>query len=397
MAKHSQNAKAPLRLAACESVGTFVWDKAPAEPSAAWKAFVELLVPAWKANLAAAGLALKAPAGPLEGYVVLALLKGRLASWDTPGIKALLSNEVAVSWADAAKPSFLLNDKIIRKATTDGERQWQLRALLVLAQTEPQADIIPTLSEALSLSVTGKSREARSYASVWLTALAKSNVSLAASVFQSAAVSVLKTIHAAPTSAPAADEETSKDPSAAFRPLFRVFTIPLDVDAVSLEQRQLAFEKLFVLAHVYSTGLRSEARGLAAGLHIDLADLINEHFPSLWQAVLASEQDPALKDAAYAALTTMVSIAPETSLAEIVSELEKELDASRFAALSADDLAIWATPAGELFHDVLAAQGAGASAPKGGQKVDKWEQDLRNELARKKAAAKVHARGTETD
>lgn len=389
MAKHMQNAKAPLRHAACEHVGAFVWDNAPASPTTAWAAFVDILAPAWTANLTTAAAALKAPAGPLEGYVALALLKGRLSSWDTAGTKALLSNEVVTSWADTTKPSFVLNDKVIRKVVTEGERQWQLRVLLVLAQTEEATpQVISILALALSLAVTSKSRHSRSEATVWLNVLAKSHVELAATVFNTAAVGALKTHHAAP---PSSDEDTGKDASAAFRPLFRVFATPLDADVIPLDQRQRTLEQLFVLAHVYSSGPRNEARGLAAGLRIDLSELINEHFDSLWQAVHAAEKEPALNDAAFSALTTMVEVAPETTLAEIVSELEKELDVSRFASLTPEDVAIWATPAGQLYHDVLASQPASAPA-KGGQKVDKWEQDLRNELARKKAAAKKYSR-----
>lgn len=406
MAKHMQTPKVPMRHAACESVGSLIWNHAPSSPTGAWKDFVEVLVPAWKANLTAAGQGLKAPAGPVEGYVALVLLKGRLMSWNTAGVKSLENLEVVQSWSvvDTAKPSFILNDKVIRKVSTDGERQWQLRALSVLVQREPEKvsaeghAILPILSLALSQAVTSKSRPMREYTSDWLTQLAKLNAGLAAQVLNYAAGGWLKAYQATVSaSAPSTAEEGQDkgDASGSFRSLLRVFTSPaLNVDDIPLDQRQQALQHLFVLAHVYSSGPRhNEARSLAKGLHIDLTELIDGHFSSLWEAVHREEQEPALNNAAFAALTTMVSVAPETTLAEIVSELERELAASRFSEFTLDDLSIWATPAGEMYHDVLSSQDASKAPPaRGGQKVDQWEQDLRNELARKKAAAKKFSR-----
>lgn len=125
LVKGMSEAKAPLRKSVCAGVGQALWSsQVTAEP------FQDALLPALDNNFKNATTnPLTNPAGPLEGYIATALLERSLTSQKAKDFAQ--SNAIAVSLLQTGvKPSFLLWDKMVRKAEAELEQIWLCRALL---------------------------------------------------------------------------------------------------------------------------------------------------------------------------------------------------------------------------------------------------------------------------
>lgn len=96
LVKGLQEAKAPLRKAACLAVGTLLWNinhtGASDTTTESLRTLGEALLPGLETNLKnAAANPLTNPAGPLEGYIAVALLEGRMTGWGSKSIGELLN------------------------------------------------------------------------------------------------------------------------------------------------------------------------------------------------------------------------------------------------------------------------------------------------------------------
>lgn len=125
LVKSMTDAKAPLRKLACEGVGQAVW-----AADSVSEAFQDALLPALETNLKNASTTpLTNAAGPLEGYIAAALLEHSLNSSKAKGLAE--SNPVAQTLLQTGtKPSFLVWDKVVRRADTEAEQVWLCRAVL---------------------------------------------------------------------------------------------------------------------------------------------------------------------------------------------------------------------------------------------------------------------------
>lgn len=149
LAKEMNNAKPPIRRAFCSTVGTIFWQLGDL-PSQASQAFASAVLPAFETNIKnVMANPLNATAGPLEGYIALAVLLGPLARSDQFGehremtylshfwnihlpifIDSTISRNAAVQSLSSSsnKPSFLFWDKIFQKLTDPDDEIWLLRA-----------------------------------------------------------------------------------------------------------------------------------------------------------------------------------------------------------------------------------------------------------------------------
>ncbi|KDN49927.1 ARM repeat-containing protein [Tilletiaria anomala UBC 951] len=436
LAKMLAHAKAPLRNAAYDAFGSLVL-RTRAAPSGAWKAFVEALLPTFDGSLKNAYQGAKAPAGPLEGYVVIAMLKGKARMWDSAAVDTFVQkNEtlahlittdiVSTNSAAAGKASFLLNDKVVRKVVSEAELFWLLHALgsLFASEADLQAinkseDIKKAIARVLLHCAMSKHVVIKRFLPDWVRELCAHTDSfqLGASILHAAGVESLRLDQQASQTAAsvhsggaAASADGGEDPaesckkpalasvSARIKPLLKTLCELPDVRKIPADARAEALVKLFVLTHHPRLGSRADLQSMASRLQLNLTELIEKHFVRLFTDVHAAMQTDLLTNAAYATISTLVALAPEVALAEIVSDLERQLDVTQFACISAQDLHIWRTPPGELFVDVLAqknhanggagAAGTGSGANSRDSKVDKWEAELRQSLEQKKKAAK---------
>lgn len=163
LVKAMQEPKPNIRRALHSTVGSALWalesDKEKVNPAAV--ALAEGLLPGFESALkTVTANPLNSPSGPLEGYVAVAVLKGRLGRWGVKKIGELLSNAASPSrlvltryridefiaanptmqglYTPGAKPSFLLWDKVYRKANSQQEEIWVAHALeaIIVADEE---------------------------------------------------------------------------------------------------------------------------------------------------------------------------------------------------------------------------------------------------------------------
>ena len=408
IAKLASHAKVPVRHAAFGAIGSFILTSAPVASDgviSAWKTFGGKLLPIFEAGLKNAGLGGKAPAGPLEGYVSSALLKGKMRAWDAPAVSAAIEkNEVLQHLMDppaSGKPSFLLNDKVVRKVASEGEHRWLLLALQSIVESDLQKvkdseDVQAAIAFALSHCAESKVSNVRRLTTEWVRTISRTSPSLSAALVRAAAVATLRTEstaqRAAPSSADVDADQSDASPrslAARFQPLIRATCTLDNPESISEEEREEALLKLFVPAHHSQLGGPREAKALSSALALDLQSFVERRFPRLLLECRAAMQDKLLADPAYAAITTLASAAPEVAVAEIVTEVERQLNLDLFKAVTPEDVQIWRTPEGELCVDVLAQQKNKQADKNSGKdaKIDKWEAELRESIEKKRAAA----------
>ena len=106
-----------------------------------------------------------------------------------------------------------------------------------------------------------------------------------------------------------------------------------------------------------------------------------------------TQTSAAIKTAAYEAAAELVFVAPEKMAPRIVALIQQDLAVDELKTIGPVDAAIFRTPAGTLFVDVLAANknASGNNLPSKSSKdydVLKWEAELRAQLAAKKGQQK---------
>ena len=100
-------------------------------------------------------------------------------------------------------------------------------------------------------------------------------------------------------------------------------------------------------------------------------------------------QSDSVKDAAYSAAAELVFVAPETMTPRVVSLIQQDLDAAQLQTIGPLEAAIFRTPEGTAFVDVLAKK-QNVVPNKNVKDYDtlKWEEELRAQLAQKKGTQK---------
>lgn len=98
---------------------------------------------------------------------------------------------------------------------------------------------------------------------------------------------------------------------------------------------------------------------------------------------------PLVRQAAYAAGADLAFVAPEVAIPRLVEQIKQDLDPKQLENIGPTEAAIFRTPEGTPFIDVLAKQQARVPS-KGDKDYDtwKWEQDLRDQIASKKGTQK---------
>ncbi|KAJ3294416.1 translational activator of GCN4 [Borealophlyctis nickersoniae] len=93
------------------------------------------------------------------------------------------------------------------------------------------------------------------------------------------------------------------------------------------------------------------------------------------------------------AVTLFTEVAAETVLPALVPWCLDAFDNEEARSVTPGDVAVWATPEGTLYHDPTAKKGAGRVDDRPKTAEEKWERDLKKELAAKKGASVKGAKG----
>ncbi|CAO1631779.1 unnamed protein product [Parajaminaea phylloscopi] len=406
--KEMQNPKVPLRKVACATVGDIIWqwDRSKANTKLLC-ALADALAPALDANLKTASTStLTSTAGPLEGYVAVALLEGPFNEITSQAEKVRelkRTNQVIAGLLSVTpKPSFLLHDRVHRKFSSEEESCWLLRALqAVWMQGSKQllddaacrtANAHALLQNALLTEQSTTRRQA--------VEAVKSTVStqpvLISQLVREAVLAWAAQHHGAATTAalPKAAEtsEQHAGPRHAAQDIKSLMSACVSFDAdVSAEKKYTVLTNLVICSHLPQLGdsKRTLFAMLCKQARVDTRHVIESSLGQLLQTCRDGLSDQALRPACLSAITSLTAHAPESTVAELVGDIEASIDAVTLEGISDQDLGVWATPPDQTFVDVLAdgkAQNANLDKNRKDAKIEQWEAELRADIAKRKAA-----------
>ncbi|GAB7360485.1 hypothetical protein MBLNU230_g8436t1 [Neophaeotheca triangularis] len=305
--------------------------------------------------------------------------------------------------ATGSKPSFLFSPRVYSKMTAKEDIQWLLRALQStlskLTPTDEGDDASIAWAQALIFTLTSGN----------LSALMKKDASNFLQTMYLAEPEKVAKLVAGGLWQWCEDAETEAKDSAAvaaktgrselFRVVQSICLAPETVEKSGLlipkEVLQDQMTRLLVLCRqqLIPRALWIE---LCLRTNVDPGQLASEAPEKCLASILAVTEDPAYKplvafqSAACGAAAELAFVAPDAMTPLIVSQIRRDLDPSQLAEIGPTEAAIYRTPEGTAFVDVLSKQGPSQPISKNTKDYDtlKWEEELRAQLAQKKGQAK---------
>ncbi|MBW0479310.1 hypothetical protein O181_019025 [Austropuccinia psidii MF-1] len=402
--KSMQDPKPIIRKTACLAIGLALWRSSQSfcHSTADFPValpidsqFQSSLARAFEVNLKNASTnPLASVAGPIEGYVAIALCGSPLFD-QSPDIQALWDNNPVLRSLilGSPKPSFLFLERLIRKPTaTQDESIWLARALdSVFQKFRPQLlqdSLIRTLfSHAiLFLALECPYHETRKLSTELLEEWYKQSPELAS----------LMLVCGLQDLAVNNDSHDKLSPTVLDTRLrFLLSNLIKNNKDTSEEVKTRFIVDCFVACHQPAINdATSFWVGLAHLAGLEPKKIILSHFQQLMSSIeniLSNFSDRGLKlcDAAYRAVTTLCIIVPDVSLPQVVQQIFEHLNSEKMAYLGAFELGVWSTPSGQTFVDVLASRKSNEASAKNTKvdSIERWELEVRASLAQKKAGA----------
>ncbi|KAH6842283.1 armadillo-type protein [Chaetomium sp. MPI-CAGE-AT-0009] len=408
-AKGLADKKAPVRriwiLRTGDLLRTFAED-AKTDLSKGAVAFAEATVPPLLSafNEVTANPATAAQSGLVTGALVVCSIGDLLSRLESASVQSLLKkasiqkNSLAVE----PKPSFLLNQRIYSKFTED-DLKWLCRAL---------SDIVPALG---SSSDAVKVAWAQAY--IYLICSTASSPAVRRQATQALSDLCARTIGGEGSSVAAEiingvwywveATETAEKESAAVLAKSGNSNLHLVLRSICLTPQEFADragpgeDKAQLEAQMCSLLVLAKPQLIPRASWIDLClrvgldpgDLARRYEEPLIQEIVKrtgfGQKSESAKTAAYSAAAELVFVAPETMTPRIIALIREDLDATQLQAVGPLEAAIFRTPEGTAFVDVLAKK-QNVVPNKNVKDYDtlKWEEELRAQLAQKKGTQK---------
>lgn len=341
-------------------------------------------------------------------YLFMAISNTKLRVTSSPKVEAALKKALITRQALAVdpKPSFLLNPRIYGKLSTDDDFKWFIRALSSvsdeLAEIEPKSSIAIGWSQAMIFCVCSSSVKPalRRYASDTLSELYVQNPAHISNIIVAGLWRWRQSIESAEKDSAASAAKT--DNMNLHLVVKSICLPPADVKRLggkvveSVCKEQMV--SMLILARPELLP-RLNWIDLCLRMAVDPGDLARLFGDILIQQILDctnfdeknnSLQSDAVKTAAFNAAAELAFVAPDTMTSRIVQLVEQDLAPSQLADIGPTEAAIFRTPEGIAFIDVLASKSQSSVPNKGSKDYDtlKWEEDLRSQLAQKKGQQK---------
>ncbi|KAL2186881.1 ARM repeat-containing protein [Thermothelomyces heterothallicus CBS 203.75] len=344
-----------------------------------------------------------AQSGLVSAALVVCALESLLSRLESANVQSLLQkasiqkNSLAVE----PKPSYLLNQRIYSKFSRD-DSKWLCRAL---------SEIVPALSsspEAVRIAwaqayiylicSTGSSPDVRRQT---INALSGLCAQKAGADGASVASEIINGLWHWIEALEAAEKESAavlaKSGNSNLHLVLKSICPPKgsasrdgsDADSTQKESQMCS---LLVLARPQLIP-RASWIDLCLRVGLDPGELAKKHEETLIQEIVGrtsyGQKSEAVKNAAYSAAAELVFVAPESMTQRIVDLIRNDLDASQLRTVGPLEAAIFRTPEGTAFVDVLAKK-QNVVPNKNVKDYDllKWEEELRAQLAEKKGIQK---------
>ncbi|CEG70748.1 hypothetical protein RMATCC62417_06588 [Rhizopus microsporus] len=343
--------------------------------------------------------------GPLEAYVMIAIISGRIMHWSSiPGpVSDLLKSQKYPQQLlqTSPKPSYLLWDRIYTKATPADEGIWLIRALSNVCLNESKESLEKTgagylIAQAIIWLMTSHPEHTVRRATRDETArLAAADVAkLGFFMRQALKQWVLDVEHQTKDSvaAQATNSENYRKDIAPYRlatVLNAITSFNNDLDS-SIKNSELI--QLLILAHhkyIASPTNKYNWITLVQRANVDPGKLISEqssHIVELLKNALTNRNESELfYEAALAAISTVVFVLPDT-IPDFIDIAENNLEPELMKGIHELERNIWKCPPDITFVDVLKKDKKTESrnTNRKNKTDEEWEEELRAELAKKK-------------
>ncbi|KAG5725284.1 Translational activator gcn1 [Termitomyces sp. T112] len=400
IAREMGNVKPGVRRAFCGLAGTILVGGLDFGEEQAL-CFAKAIVPALEGSLkTVAANPLNASAGPLEAYIATTVLLGPLAKTGKFN-DVILKNVALTSIASGStKPSFLLWDKVYQKLSDSTEEKWLLQAweaslLYYNSEFAKNENLRTQLGLVLIyLSLEGSTPEIRREVNVIVERSTATFPELMNCILRDGLTAFLA--RGPPVSKGAASTSTDET-FASWNKHSRLSNLLLS--AVSFaEDTELSVREDVVIHsillghhHLICGNSRQTWIDLCQRAHTDPHEVITKHLDKLLDLILSGSTADAkfgFADASYSAVNTLAFVAPEQTLPRIMDQLREDINPVVVNALTESDFGIWLTPEGTTYVDVLASKGEAKVSTKGKDaELAKWDEEIRKNIASKKAAA----------
>ncbi|KAG6873014.1 hypothetical protein C0995_003975 [Termitomyces sp. Mi166 len=387
IAKEMGNMKPGVRRAFCGLAGT-VLVGGPDFGEAQALGFAKAILPALEGSLkTVAANPVNASAGPLEAYVATTVLLGPLAK--TGKFNDVLSKNAALTSivSGSTKPSFLLWDKVYQKLRDPMDETWLLQAweaslLYFKSEFAKNENLRSLLGLVLiHLSLEGSTSEIRREVNA---VVERSTAALPELTNRIVRDGLNVFLARGPPASKAAASTSTDETSAPWNKHSRLSGLLLGTmsfaEDTEPEVREDVVIKTILLGHhhLICGDSRQTWIDLCQRARTDPHELITNHLDKLFDFILGGSAVDAkfgFADASYSAVNTLAFIAPEKALPRIMDQLREDINPVVINALTESDF-------------VLVSKGEAKVSTKGKDaELAKWDEEIRKNIASKKAAA----------
>ncbi|GJE94641.1 ARM repeat-containing protein [Phanerochaete sordida] len=398
IARDMNAAKPPIRRAFSSLVGNVLWELRDLQTQAALD-FAKAVLPSLETSLKTVAASPAAPpAGPLEGYIAVALLLGPYHS--SGKFEDVVSRNATLQGllTSGAKPSFLLWEKVYQKLAEPEDQAWLLRAGEAVLSFY-KSDIVKSEQTSamvgnifLHLAVDSSSVDIRRLAITSMNAQAPKYPEVVSRIVSTSLKAYLVKESASAKVSNGEDAETKAVSKEGRLCAFLISCAAIGQDIDQSVRESLVLDLLVVSYHpaIAGQGARLPWIELCLAAGVNPNETVTMHWERILpQLIAASESSSSgFIEASYRAVTTLSFVAPQAVIPQIVEQLRRDIDAQALGGLTEEDLAIWATPEGTTYIDVLSNKKSDEPVKKGkGYKDAQWEAEVRKSLATKKQAA----------
>lgn len=351
--------------------------------------------------------------------VVCSIAQLLLRDENNPKLSAL-SKKVSISKQCLElepKPSFLLNPRVYTKLTSDEDARWLYRALSAVAPSLPESptsNISSAWTQAFLYLIccTTITPKLRKEAAETLAELYLANPEKSAKIVVNGIWDWIQAVETGDKeSAPVLSKSDNNNLYAALR---SICLAPADYEKAGQTPNKAQLEEqmcsLLVLARPRLIP-RAAWIDLCLKLGLDPGELARKHEQILLEEVVKRSEfsqpvsitssmykttvltchplQTSVKEAAYDAAAELAFVAPDTMTSQIEALIRADLDVEKLQDIGPLEAAIFRTPEGTAFVDVLASKD-NVVPNKNTKDYDtlKWEEDLRAQLAAKKGLQK---------
>ncbi|KAG0169361.1 translational activator of GCN4 [Apophysomyces sp. BC1015] len=357
--------------------------------------------------------------GPLEAYVLVAVISGRIQQWPTlaqPVTDLLKKHKYpSVVLTTSPKPTFLLWDRIYTKSVAPDEGLWLVRALTSVFLQENTASLEKSgagylCAEALIWVITSHPvHSVRRAAYQEISAIARADPTKLCGFMRKALTQWLLDIERKvkdSTAVAASSAENFNQELAAYRMASVLNTITSFAVDFDSETKEKELVELMIIAHHKYVGKSSPTDKynwitLTQRASIDPGRLLKNHRKRILEILSnilhdrkevltrAWDRSEMFYQAAVSAISTVVFVSPEM-IVDFVDMIKANLQSSLMEGIGELEYNIWKTPEGENYVDVLKKnKKVVESRNRKGQEDKQWEDDLRAEIALKKGITQV--------